>query len=278
MKLVVAVLGAVVTAACAHPPSGVLPPTSASVAFAIVTWNMHAGKGDLPALASDLSSGRLVGTPVRAYVLLLQEAIQGGTGTTAADPPIDVQDFARAHMLYAFYSPVRPTRAGVSGNALLATYPLIEPRTIDLPRVRQPRGAIVARVEIDGMSVFVLNAHLENRVSWLRGGLLSDRARGRQVDALLQVVPSSGPAIVGGDLNTWLGTSEPAWRRLAGRFPETREPTDPTFRDRLRLDHLFFDLPPGWRATQMVARSSYGSDHRPVVALVVSASGSRHAP
>ena len=277
MKLVVAVLGALVTAACAHPAPPAASPAQSPVAFAIVTWNMHAGRGDLTALVSDLSSGRLAGMPVSEYVLLLQEAIQGGE-LRAIHAPTDVEDFARAHMLYSFYSPVRPTRAGISGNALLATRPLIAPRAIDLPRVRQPRGAIVSSIEIDGIRLFVLNAHLENRVSWLRGGLLSDRARGQQVDALLQMVPSSGPAIVGGDLNTWLGASEPAWRRLAARFPDTREPVEPTFRDRLTLDHLFFDLPPGWTATQLVARNGYGSDHRPVVALVVSASGSHHAP
>jgi len=236
---------------------------------------MHAGKGDLAALISDLVSGQLAGAPIREYVLLLQEAVQcGSTDRCGAD----LVRSARAQMLHVFYSPVRPTRGGTSGNAIVATRPLIDPHAIDLPRVRQPRSALVSRIEIGGLTLFLLDAHLENRVSWLRGGLFSDRARGRQVDALLHAVPGSGAAIVGGDLNTWLGASEPAWKRLAARFPNTIEPTEPTFRDRLTLDHLFYDLPEGWSATQFVTQSRYGSDHHPVIALVVNPSDARRAP
>jgi len=116
----------------------------------------------------------------------------------------------------------------------------------------------------------VVNAHLENRVSWLRGGLLSDTARGRQADALLTMIPSASPAIAGGDFNTWLGPAEPAWRKFAARFPDTpREPLAPTFHDRLVLDHLFFDVPDDWGVIQFVAGDAYGSDHHPVVGLLL---------
>src|SRR4029077_16871873 len=75
--------------------------------------------------------------------------------------------------------------------------------------------------------------------------------------------------ILGGDLNTWLGPREPAWRDLLQRFPDTpRDPPQPPFHDRLVLDHLFFDLPAGWRATRRVVKDAYGSDHHPVVAIV----------
>jgi len=42
----------------------------------------------------------------------------------------------------------------------------------------------------------------------------------------------------------------------------------PTVRDRLVLDHLFFDLPDGWRFDRWSLRDYYGSDHRPVVGVV----------
>lgn len=254
--------------ACAKTPIAVPAPT-AHVLLAVVTWNMHAGRGDLPRLVDDVAAGRLAGVPSRDYVLLLQEAIAGG--------PHDVETFARARGVYVTYSAVRDTGAGPSGNAIVSTLPLLDPHSIDLPRERQPRAALAARVAVDGVELFLLNAHFENRVTWLRGGLLSDTARGRQADALLRAIPP-GAAIVGGDFNTWLGPAEPAWKKLAARFPETREPMQPTFRNRLILDHVFADVPDEWTVSEMVAPESYGSDHRPVVALLLGGGAVRRAP
>ena len=255
-----------ICAGCLRPAPAPLPPT-APVLFAVVSWNMHAGKGDLPRLVDDLTSGRLAGAPVRDYLLLLQEAIENGDH--------DVMRFAAGRGASAFYSPVRRVDARVTGNAIVSTRPLVAPRAIDLPRQRQPRGAIVTAIDVDGRQVFVANAHLENRVAWWRGGLLSDTARGRQIDALLQAVPPGGPAIVGGDFNTWLGPNEPAWKKLRRRFPRTREPNRPTFHERLILDHLYFDAPDTWDVRELVVQDSYGSDHHPVVALVVRTADSR---
>ena len=89
-----------------------------------------------------------------------------------------------------------------------------------------------------------------------------------QAQALLQSLPD-GPGIVGGDLNTWLGPEEPAWRLLLDRFDDTpSEALTPTFRDRLVLDHLFFGLPDRWEAAQQVVAERYGSDHHPVLGVV----------
>ena len=43
----------------------------------------------------------------------------------------------------------------------------------------------------------------------------------------------------------------------------------PTFRDKLVLDHLLFDLPPGWTAARRIVPERYGSDHQPVMGLIV---------
>ena len=77
-------------------------------------------------------------------------------------------------------------------------------------------------------------------------------------------------------MNTMLGAAEPAWRVFSERFPDT--PADrprPTFRDRLVLDHLFFDLPDGWAVTRRVVAERYGSDHHPVIGIVT---GRRTSP
>lgn len=216
-----------------------------------MAWNLDAGRGDVAALVASLPPGD--------FVLLLQEAIEA-----------DVAAFARARGLHLFYGGVRARRAGGGlGNAIVSTLPLRDGRVIPLPRERQPRAAAAATLTLRGEALFVVSVHLENRVSWWRGGLVSDRARGRQAAALLQALPADAPGIVGGDLNTWLGPAEPAWRLLAQRFADTPpEPSPPTFRERLVLDHVFFDLPAGWRASRLVAPNRHGSNHHPVLGLV----------
>lgn len=238
----------------------VVAPDAPSI-LAVVTWNMDAGRGDLPRLADDLSSGRLAGgRPVPDYALLLQEAVAGG--------PRDVLAFARARGLSAYFAPVRERAGGASGNAILSTRPLGATRTVALPRERQPRVAAAAEIGIGGITLLLMSAHLENRLGLL-DGVFADVARGRQAEALISSVPAGAHAAVGGDMNTMLGPDEPAWRVLVKRFPDTpHERLQPTFRNRLVLDHLFFDLPDGWHAFQRVVSDRYGSDHHPVIGLI----------
>jgi endonuclease/exonuclease/phosphatase family metal-dependent hydrolase len=251
---------AFVLAGCAArvPVSG---PRAEPVVLAVVSWNMNAGRGDLPRLVDDLSSGALTGTLARDYVVLLQEVVEPGV--------TDLVSFARERSLSMFFVPVRTHRQRTTGNAILSTSPLGDRRGIELPRERQSRGAAAAGITVAGEHLFVVSTHLENRVGLLRGALFSDHARGRQAAALLRALPDDRYGIAGGDFNTWLGHSEPAWRAFAERFPDT--PSDgfePTFRDRLVLDHVFFHLPPGWQAHRWVSADRYGSDHHPVVGTI----------
>jgi endonuclease/exonuclease/phosphatase family metal-dependent hydrolase len=247
----------VASAACV-PPRPTLAP-SGPVPLAVITWNMNAGRGDLPRLLDDLSSGRLTRAPVREYVVLLQEAAEGGEADVAA--------VARRRGLTVFFGAVR-RGPRASGNAILASTALDETRVIELPRERQPRAAVSARVEVAGERLFVASAHLENRLGWLRG-LFGDGARRRQATALLAALPPAAPGILGGDMNTMLGPDEPAWRAFLERFDDTpADRPEPTFRERLVLDHLFFDLPDGWTAMRRVVEDRYGSDHHPVLGVV----------
>jgi endonuclease/exonuclease/phosphatase family metal-dependent hydrolase len=214
---------------------------------------MDAGRGDLARLIDGLASSRLSGGDTE-YAVLLQESLAA-----------DVAAFARARGLHFAFS---PGRAGGNGNAILSTLPLIAPRTIALPRARQPRSAATALIIVGEQPLFLASAHLENRVSWWRGGLLSDTARGRQAEALIRALPADVRGVLGGDMNTWLGPAEPAWRLFARRFPHSPAPRDPTFRDRLVLDHLFFDLPGHWVADSRVLRDRYRSNHHPVLGTI----------
>ena len=221
---------------------------------------MHAGRGDLPRFLDDIASGTLTGTPPLEYIALLQEDVESGKQSAAT--------LAAERRLASFFVAVRDDIGRVSGNAILSTLPLGSPYSIGLLRERQPRAAATASITFAGETLFVVNVHMENRVTWWRG-LFSDTARGRQAEALLKMLPPDAHGILGGDLNTWLGPRERAWRAMATRFRDTpTHPPEPTFHDRLVLDHLFFDLPEGWTAISRVISDSYGSDHHPVVAII----------
>jgi hypothetical protein len=270
------------------------------VTLAVVTWNLHDGTGDLPRLLDDLRSGRLTGAPVGDYVVLLQEAVVRaapetpsvmptleagdiavrGRGVQADQPrgarsrqgdqrQPDLDDLARQRGLHVFHVPVFAGGPRPRGTAIVSTLPLFDARAIELPEERQHRVAASAGVTVAGERLFIVSAHLENRLPLFRGGPFGDRARGRQAVALVQALPAPGHGIVGGDLNTMLGASEPAQRILTDRFPDTPAARrQPTFRDRLVLDHLFFDVPTGWTVARLVVADRYDSDHHPVVGLV----------
>jgi endonuclease/exonuclease/phosphatase family metal-dependent hydrolase len=256
--LVGAALAATACAAPLHQPPTTAP--TAPVSLAVITWNLHRGVGDLPRLVADLAGGRLTPTPPRDYVLLLQEAV--------TNVPADPVRIARERQLAVVYEPVVATAVRVTGNAILSTRPLTGTRIIALPRVRQPRLAVAATITVADVELFLVNVHLENRVSLWRGLLFSDGPRGHQATTLLAQLPE-GPGIAGGDLNTWLGPAEPAWKAFSARFPDTpNEPLEPTVRDRLVLDHLFFDVPDGWQVERRVLPDTYGSDHHPVIGVI----------
>jgi endonuclease/exonuclease/phosphatase family metal-dependent hydrolase len=221
---------------------------------------MHAGKGDLARFVDDLASGRLTGGVPRDYVVLLQEDVERDNEPLGA--------VAATRHLFAFFLPLRHQPGAISGNAILSTQPFEGPRIISLPRARQQRASAAANITIAGQRLFIASVHLENRLPWWEA-LFSDSARGRQAQALLQEFPAGQHGVLGGDLNTWFGPLEPAWRQMVRRFPDSKfDRRQPTYRNRLVLDHLLFDLPADWTVSRRVVQESYGSDHRPVVAAV----------
>jgi len=247
-------------AACARAQPVLSVPTPRQVTLAVATWNMHAGRGNLPQFIYDLASGTLTKGVPSDYVILLQEDLEPSEHSA--------RDEAATRALSFFFAPTRADSTRTSGNAILSTRPLQDAHIVMLDRERQPRTAAVATIRLDAATLFLVNVHLENRAAWWRI-LFSDSARSRQATTLLEQLPAQAPGILGGDLNTWLGPREPALRAMFERFADT--PSDqpqPTFRGRLVLDHLFFDVPDGWAVFRRVIPDRYGSDHHPVVGVV----------
>jgi endonuclease/exonuclease/phosphatase family metal-dependent hydrolase len=158
------------------------------------------------------------------------------------------------------------------GNAILSSVKLLDVTAIELPLERQRRVAIAATVMVKGREgntqpVRLICTHFTNMVMhhmWL----LSESGRLRQARALAETLPADGSLIVGGDLNSWFGFRDAAYRQLAATLSHaSTEDRRPTFGP-MRLDHLLFRLPEGWRTGLRRADSKYGSDHYPLIAIV----------
>jgi endonuclease/exonuclease/phosphatase family metal-dependent hydrolase len=261
--------------------------------LAIITWNTHVGAGDISRLAAQLKSGAFTsGTPVRHFVLLLQEAIRRGAAVPETSPRIGlpsaigrrsdniaIDDVARRLELNLLYIPAMRNGSGREdrGNAILSTLLLDSPTVIELPFERQRRLAIAARVRGRTASgaewvVRVVTMHLDTSLALWRGG--PAQARLRQTRALISAIGDADEwTIVAGDLNTWWGDDEPAVQALRRAFPDARPMTDreTTWRGPLgaatRVDYLFArtggETLQVWRLPDR-----YGSDHYPLMTLV----------
>jgi endonuclease/exonuclease/phosphatase family metal-dependent hydrolase len=159
------------------------------------------------------------------------------------------------------------------GNAILSTLPLTNATAIELPGARQRRVAVTADITVHASggdrSMTVVAVHMDAlgspRSLWFFGG---PSTRLRQASSLVEAL-SDRPAIVGADLNSWLGPGEGAVSTLLRAFPSTpRRWPRGTFNSELVLDYLFFRLPPAWHATVVRAPDRYGSDHFPLVGRV----------
>jgi len=141
-----------------------------------------------------------------------------------------------------------------------------------LPFERQRRVAVAATVSghsSDGRPwrLRIVSTHLDNMVGARRGWIIGgEYGRIRQARALLQYLRGEGAVVLGGDFNTWFGFGERTYAEIARLFPDS-DPLDrrPTFMGLMRLDHLFFRLPEGWKGQFRRAAERYGSDHYPLV-------------
>jgi endonuclease/exonuclease/phosphatase family metal-dependent hydrolase len=285
-----------------------LPPSEArddSSELVVISWNINVGGGDVAALVAALRDGTLTGQPVTRFVLLVQEAFRASelvpsgrlrdTESASAIQPrvtgrdrIDIVSVAAELGLALYYVPSMrngsPDQTNEDrGNAILSTEPLSDLAAIELPFERQRRVAIEATVTSHGAALRLTNVHLDNRAPAKRLWLFSIATRLRQARGLLQDMAPNGAAVLGGDFNTWYGFHDPVFAEVAESFaPAATVDRRPTL-GVMRLDHFFFRLPDGWRAST-TRLDTFGSDHHPLMATIVTsgfvfdAGGSRRRP
>lgn len=269
------------------PP--VLPVVStfseAQDAVTIVSWNTAVGDADIVRFV------RTQADPRRPLVLLLQEvyrsgpevpsrldrnaAFAGRLGNIALERRQEIEHVGHELGLSVYYVPSMRNGGSTSdedrGNAILSNLPLTGLEAIELPFERQRRVAIAANIEGRTSAgtpwrIRLVCAHLDNMGSAKRAWVGSEYGRARQARGLAALLHDEQPTILAGDFNTWFGFWDLAFTETARQFPQTRV-TDrrATFRGLLRLDHVFYRLPNGWRLDVRRGESRFGSDHYPLV-------------
>ena len=277
-------------------------PASPVDSLAVVTWNTHVGGGALSYFIRQLRTGVLTyGKPVPHFAVLLQETYRAGPEVPAVFPADakyadeifpsrdlgtrrDVRDIAREHGLFVYYVPAMRNGGEDDppedrGNAILSTLPLSDFVAWELPRRYQRRVTIGAAIEGvtsrgEAWRLLLISIHLDHRTG-IRAFVQSfSSVRLEQVEFFLAHVGDVDAAVVGGDLNTWLGEShESGVKRLRDEFPEPRDlPTHGTLKFGAVLerqtDFLFFRLPDQWRAQYRRIVDTYGSDHYPLLGWI----------
>jgi endonuclease/exonuclease/phosphatase family metal-dependent hydrolase len=249
------------------------PPAGATL---LVTWNVHAGAGDIRALLADVRAREAAaGREEPNVILLLQEAIRSGGaparvpgGSAMPDrienrrsPVPDVIDVARLEDMNAVYVPsMRNGAEGANGrggtaedrgNAILSTEPLSDIAAIELPLSAQRRVALTARAGA-GTGLQVVSLHLDTS-----GG------QGRQASALLDALSAlgiRGPVVVGGDFNSAMRRNA-VIRRAALELH--RAPCRGVTHRVFQLDHVMASDPD--MVGECLRLDQFGSDHTPLL-------------
>jgi endonuclease/exonuclease/phosphatase family metal-dependent hydrolase len=193
-------------------------------------------------------------------ILGLQETDEGFYGRCDGGM---IERFARETGRQAVLAPTMWRQNGHYGNALLTRWPVLDVRRLDLSVPgREPRGALDVDLDMGGMAVRVIVAHL---------GLLAAERR-EQVRRLRQKLATETGAveIMMGDINEWF----PRRRLLRclhnhfGKIPSRR--TFPSLLPLLSLDKIWVKPRQALVETgvHVSALSRIASDHLPVRAVV----------
>ena len=222
--------------------------------FTVASYNIHQcvgrdGRRDPGRIARVIQE-------LGAQVIGLQE-VDSKSGGGREDVQMDY--LAQATGLKAVAGPTVWRADSHYGNVLLIHYPVANIRVVDLSVAgREPRGAIDARLDIQGRAVRFLVTHL--------GLTASERCN--QVERLKQILrrETGQPMILLGDTNEWFPLSRTiqSLHRFFGKTPA--KPTFPSWFPLLPLDRIWV-RPKGALATLRVHKSplaKIASDHLPL--------------
>jgi endonuclease/exonuclease/phosphatase family metal-dependent hydrolase len=242
--------------------------TSVPPRLRVATYNVHAcvgtdGRHDPDRVAAVIGE-------LDADIVALQEF------TYPASVALETREPVVLTMLDSYQCALGPTRETVAaqcfGNALFTRHRIVEVHRIDLSMERrEPRGALAATIEVGGVLVHVLAAHLGLRI----------RERRFQVRQILEYLDSVRDTlfVVLGDFNDWLPGRSVVHvldHRL-GRPP--RPASFPVYWPMVALDRIWVHPTRALRRifTHVTPMARVASDHLPVVADLIPDFASEHS-
>lgn len=221
----------------------------------IASYNVHGGIG----LDRRFAPGRIgqVLGEIGADVVALQELRSHAGG-------VDMLDYLRRETWqHAVASPTVTSAAGTFGNGLLSRFPFVSVQHVPLAIAgREPRGAIDAVLDCDGVGLRVIATHLglrRHERAWQASRLIDIVAAGAQM-----------PTVLLGDVNEWFSRGR-VLQSLHTHFGKSRSrPTFPSLLPSLALDRI-------WASPARILRdvrvhgsrlARVASDHLPLVASI----------
>ena len=132
---------------------------------------------------------------------------------------------------------------GLHGNAILSRYPIRNARPIhlgngrDKMRGREKRlgqqAAVVAEIEFPGLDLTVCSVHLDAQSR--------QRHRRDQMQAIIDGLPGTGPAVIGGDWNTTTFDSSSARAAIIGYWVRVMLGASNTIRNHFLRPYTYFE-------------------------------------
>ncbi len=222
----------------------------------VATWNVHAcvggdGRHDPARTAAVIAE-------IDPDVMALQEFRYPGDIALETRSPVVLTE------LDSYECALGPTRTRLQhcfGNVLLTRHPIRDVRRLDLSHGRrEPRGALVATLDVAGLPLHVLTTHLGLRLG-------ERRVQVRRILEFLDELRSEFVVILG-DFNDWLPGRSVA-HALAERLGASPSPrTFPVAWPLFALDRIWVHPRGALRSLRAHAtpRARQASDHLPVVA------------
>ena len=138
------------------------------------------------------------------------------------------------------------------GNAILSKWPLSLRLDLKLPTHHEPRGSLVADLEVGALTACFAVTHLA----------LHRETRAQQVATMARELPRGVPLVLAGDFNASIGELGPLLEFLSA-VPDAPN-TYPSVRPLVTVDHILFSE--HWMLRGSGVVRSLASDHLPVYA------------
>jgi endonuclease/exonuclease/phosphatase family metal-dependent hydrolase len=225
--------------------------------FKIVSYNIRWRSGDeLKKLTRLLQEDPEIGSPT---IIAMQEVDRRKKRSGNSNVAKIMAEELGMHYVWAAPPPPKPGDEEETGVAILSPYPLSDVRRIVLPHEgpnKRRRAGIGATVEIHDQKWRVYSVHAETRIDFDK-----KLEQFKAVLADLAQFPSTMPAIVMGDFNTWEANAD---RKTIKLFTEAgmRTPfgNQSTFRRRIVIMPIEFRL--DWVWLRGLEAASYGIDQK----------------